>query len=497
VLAIFKKAFTLLNSLSVLENKRLLKIPKELLKKEAELKKELGLINEKISIVDKSDRNQLKKYDSIAFTISLSLDTIQNIYKTEYSGFYNLKYGFKDLSLHEIEQRIPENQAFLNYSLSDSLLSILCITNTGTMLFTKDIDSTFFNEVNILVGLLKKVNTDNSYEEFQQFVKTSRKLYRYLIEPLEAEIDSKDLIIIPDDVLNYISFDALLTQDVNIQRPDYRLLPYLIRKHRTNVANSMQIYYNMKSRKREAENKVYAYAPVYQNPHDTSGLPISYQYIRSLEYTIDEINQLANYLPTNKYSGIQATKDTFLIEASKAKVLHLAMHTIIDDDDPMYSKLLFSYDKAKRNGELNTYELLTLDLNAELAVLSSCSTGDGELQKGEGVMSLSSGFQYAGVPAIVMSLWEVNDRFGSLVIEDFYKNLADGLPKNEALYQAKLKVLSQGNALYAHPFYWAGLTLMGDDSEISFGQNTHLTYIFLTLLFIAILSILYFKYKEK
>jgi hypothetical protein len=96
-----------------------------------------------------------------------------------------------------------------------------------------------------------------------------------------------------------------------------------------------------------------------------------------------------------------------------------------------------------------------------------------------------------------MSLWEVNDRFGSLVIEDFYKNLADGLPKNEALYQAKLKVLSQGNALYAHPFYWAGLTLMGDDSEISFGQNTPLTYIFLTLLFIAILSILYFKYKEK
>ena len=164
----------------------------------------------------------------------------------------------------------------------------------------------------------------------------------------------------------------------------------------------------------------------------------------------------------------------------------------------MYSKFLFTYDTAQKNGSLNTYELLNLELNAELAVLSGCSTGDGELHKGEGVMSLSSGFQYAGVPAIVMSLWEVNDRFGSLVIAKFYENLSKGYTKNKALHQAKIDVLKQGNALYAHPFYWSSLTLLGENSEISFySKNSPLTtiIIILVLLFSVLAFIVFWRYR--
>jgi CHAT domain-containing protein len=111
------------------------------------------------------------------------------------------------------------------------------------------------------------------------------------------------------------------------------------------------------------------------------------------------------------------------------------------------------------------------------------------LQKGEGVMSLSSGFQYAGVPAIVMSLWEVNDRFGSLVIHKFYENLSNGLDKKQSLYNAKVDVLNMGNALYAHPYYWAGLTLIGDDSKIDFigrYQWDKLVIVFTPILFIIV-----------
>ncbi len=493
-----KKSFTLLNSLRVLENKKLLKVPKELLEKEANFKSQLGRLNEIIAVEKSSTNNSeiIRSLDSTIFYISLSLDSIHTKYKNEYSGFYNLKYGFKELSLQDIEPMVPNNQAFLNYSLSDSLLSILCITSNGTKIFNKTIDSSFTQEVNIMVKLLKEFNTDNSYSEFHQFLISSRLLYNYLIKPAEKYIEGKELVIIPDGVLNYLSFDALLTHDIIIERPDYRKLPYLIKKHKTNVANSMQIYFNMKTRPRKSNNKVFAFAPYYQEPQDTTGLPIAYQYLRPLDYAKTETSTIAKYLPTNLYINKNATRDTFVSIATDAKILHLAMHTIINDDDPMYSKLLFTFDKEKKSGLVNTYELLTMDLNAELAVLSGCSTGDGELQKGEGVMSLSSGFQYAGVPAIIMSLWEVNDRFGSLVIENFYKNIANGLPKNQALHQAKLKVLSQGNALYSHPYYWSGLTLMGDESEISFKPIFHFYYIFYILVFISFLVFLYIKLKQ-
>jgi len=494
-----RKSFTLLNSLKILESKKLLKIPETLLQKETDFKTKLGELKEKISIEQKHTHSvkNIQDYETQIFNITISLDSIQSSYKNNYSGFFNLKYGFKELSINDIITKMPANHAFLNYALSDSLLTILCITKKGAHLFNKTIDSTFFNKVNKLVQLLKKFNTDDSYTEFRDFSIISHELYTYLIKPTEKEIKDKELIIIPDGILNYISFDALLTDTVNIERPDYRMLPYLIKKYKTNVANSLQVYFNMKTRERKAQDQVFAFAPYYQKKQDTTGLPSAYHYLRPLDYAQIETHAINKYLPTIEYTGKAASEETFTKNAKEAKILHLAMHTIINDEEPMYSKLLFTYDSATKSGLVNTYELLTMNLNAELAVLSGCSTGNGELKKGEGVMSLSSGFQYAGVPAIIMSLWEVNDKFGSLVIENFYKNIAKGLPKNQALHQAKLQVLSQGNALYAHPFYWSGLTLMGDDSKIIFDNYIPFKYITLSLLMVSLIVFITVKFKKK
>ena len=100
------------------------------------------------------------------------------------------------------------------------------------------------------------------------------------------------------------------------------------------------------------------------------------------------------------------------------------MHTLINDEVPLASKLVFSYNNdTVEDGFLNTYEIYNLDLNAELAVLSACETGIGKLSKGEGIMSLARGFMYAGVPGIVMTLWAVEDIAGAQIITEFYINL--------------------------------------------------------------------------
>lgn len=485
-----KKSFTLFQSLKILEQKKLLNIPKEMIEKEDQLKYQLNLIFQEITAEEKSNnRNNLEILRKKEVTINESLDSLQNIFKENYSSFYELKYGFKNLTIKEIQNRIPKNTIFINYSISDSLLHTMSFTEDTMVYITQTIDSVFFKNINTMVGLLKKVDTDNSNQEFQNFTHSSFNLYQKLIQPIEPIIKNHQIIFIPDDELNYISFDALIEALPTIDRPDYRELKYLIKNYKSNVANSMQIYFNMKQTHHTSNNRVYAFAPYYPLIPDTNQLPKDYFNLRPLNYASQEVKSIEKSMNTISFYGKEATKEAFSENAKKAGILHLAMHTIIDDKKPLDSKFLFTYMPDEESSVLNTYELLTLHLNAELAVLSGCSTGDGKLMKGEGVMSLSSGFQYAGIPAIVMSLWEVNDRFGSLVIQKFYTNLANGIDKKQALYQAKLDVLKQGNALYAHPYYWAGLTLMGDESKIQFinsYQWDKLVIFFAPILFIIV-----------
>jgi len=86
-------------------------------------------------------------------------------------------------------------------------------------------------------------------------------------------------------------------------------------------------------------------------------------------------------------------------------------------------------------------EIYGLHLNANLLVLSACETGIGKLEKGEGMISLARAFNYAGVPAIVTTLWKIDDESTSKIMEYFYENLNNSLSKNEALHQAKLTYL--------------------------------------------------------
>lgn len=133
----------------------------------------------------------------------------------------------------------------------------------------------------------------------------------------------------------------------------------------------------------------------------------------------------------------------------------------------MLSKLVFYQDNdTLEDGMLNTYELFNMDLNAGLAVLSACNTGSGKLLKGEGIMNLARGFIYAGVPGIVMTMWSVEDQASSDIVNKFYKYLKDGMSKDEALRQAKLDFLAQGDPLKSHPFYWAAYVNIGDNSPM-------------------------------
>jgi CHAT domain-containing protein len=152
----------------------------------------------------------------------------------------------------------------------------------------------------------------------------------------------------------------------------------------------------------------------------------------------------------------------------------------------MYSKLAFTQNvDSFEDGFLNTYEIYNMKYNARLAVLSSCKTGYGKIQKGEGVMSLARGFMYAGCPSIVMTLWEVSDRSGAKLMKDFYKSLKKGKNKTVSLREAKLEFLRKADQLKAHPFFWSTYVAIGDSSSLYPSHTKYLLIIIAALLVAA------------
>jgi len=108
----------------------------------------------------------------------------------------------------------------------------------------------------------------------------------------------------------------------------------------------------------------------------------------------------------------EASEHYFKQNAGKYNILHLAMHTSISDENPLLSKFFFTYtpDTIEDNC-LNTYELYNMQLKASLVVLNGCNTGYGKLYSGEGLYNLARAFIHTGCPAIVLTLWDVNDLF--------------------------------------------------------------------------------------
>ena len=164
------------------------------------------------------------------------------------------------------------------------------------------------------------------------------------------------------------------------------------------------------------------------------------------------------------YIGADAREDRVKSEASRARILHFATHGILNNASPMYSHLALAEGGAGEDGLLEAWELMQLDLQADLAVLSACETARGRIGAGEGVIGFSWAMFIAGVPSIVVSQWKVESAGTRELMVNFHRSLISKakLTKTEALREAALKLMKKTET--SHPFYWAGFVLVGDGS---------------------------------
>ncbi|MCD6112881.1 MAG: tetratricopeptide repeat protein, partial [Bacteroidales bacterium] len=498
------KAAILLASMKDSEAEELAKIPQNIQLERKNLKQDIALYKKFIyeeNHKTNPGKEKIKFWKNKLFNMNNKYDSIIKTIEKEYPEYYHLKYDYSTVSIKSLQKKLKKEEALIEYTVSDSLLFTFIITKNTINYFTDNVDSTLNCNIKILRNeLIGKNYANYNFTNFTNFTNSAYFLYKKLIAPAEKIIKGKKLIIIPDDKLGYIPFEILLYDNKHNTMMNYHYLPYLIKKHAISYSYSATLIHNNKKKYFKLNNKVLAFGNSYSENNDINFqnnniTPDQRSQLIPIPGVEHELKMISNIAKTKIFKNREATESNFKKYAKDYDILNLAMHTIIDDENPMYSKLVFNNETDLENdGYLTTYELFNMKLNADLAVLSSCNTGSGILRRGEGIMSLARGFIYSGVSGIVMTLWTVNDKTSSNLIKYFYENLMNGESKDDALRAAKLKFLKNSDQLNAHPHYWAGYVCIGNTKPLSSDFNFLLT---ISISLIFILSIIIFIRKKK
>lgn len=269
-------------------------------------------------------------------------------------------------------------------------------------------------------------------------------LYSQLIAPI-AELLPTDpeaqIIFIPQGFLFLVPFPALQTANGT----------YLIQQHTLSTAPSIQVLQLTQRLQQQRVNltakdaKPLVVGNPAPMPKDLAPLPNAEQ----------EAISIAQMLKVEPLLGAQATRSAILPQLSKAALIHLATHGLFNEVQGLQSAIALATSGAD-NGLLTAADILDLQLQANLVVLSACDTGRGNVT-GDGVIGLSRSLITAGVPSVVVSLWAVPDKPTAALMVDFYRNLQQTPNKARSLRQTMLSTMQR----YPNPINWAAFTLIG------------------------------------
>lgn len=294
------------------------------------------------------------------------------------------------------------------------------------------------------------------------FASPAQSLYNLLIQPAEQELDARAaLIFIPDRELWGLPFQALMDGRGG----------YLLEKYEMSYAPSLTILRDMAQMKRQQKSSNHETLLAFGNPQTTTSAAerAAFAYrdnalapIPETETEVKALLKLYGADDAQIYTGKAATEAAWKMHAGQYDILHLAAHGILDSSSPMYSHVVLSHPATETNedGLLEAWEIMQMDLSANLVVLSACETALGRIGAGEGMIGLSWAFFVAGSKATLVSQWKVESESTAELMLAFYKNLRNGASKARALHLAA-QSLSR-NSKFRHPFCWAGFVLIGD-----------------------------------
>ncbi len=367
---------------------------------------------------------------------------------------YNSLVSIDPFPASTIQKLLSDQSALLEYFITEESTIIFVLTSEKVQtLSVPEGRKSLRGKIALFRGTgVRQMNKEKLAERF--WMPPLRGLYKTLIEPVEQAgilTNKEHLVIVPQGLLHYLPFQALISQEIGDNgQPHFLIQDYVI-----SYAPSASALKFCLEKKPEQSNEQLLLAP------QTSTLPLSEK----------EVTEIANSLGSGAKFRLNEGASESLVkqEGSNYDLLHFATTAHFNKSNPIFSRLDLAATEYD-DGSLEVHEIFGLNLNTNLVTLSACQTvlGSGyttSLPQGDDFVSLTRAFLYAGTPSVIASLWEVYDPSTSTFMQRFYKYLQTTY-KAEALARVQRDMIqgnfSEDDRDYSHPFFWAPFVLVGD-----------------------------------
>lgn len=456
-------------------------LPDSLLAEEKDLRSDLLLYQAKQEEAEKSnDLAAIGNNRNILFETRRKYDKLHKYLLQNFPAYNKLKYPDELSSPDEIMKLLPKDAAVVEYFTGDTTLTIFTITKYTLNAVTVDYQIGFFNKVREFRESLRDRN-------YLGYLSSSSELYSKLVEPIKPFLkDVKKLYIIPDQILTYLPFEALLTEKQSRRfNGDFSVLPYLINDYEISYQYSaVLLKESLLNKNRNPRMSFAGFAPVFpMDPYhtdlisaiiDTSMNSNSHGYPEASLKKFPPIPETETEIKTigEIFSEHSFRSQLYLNEASSKEALtsdklydynyiHLAVPGFINDLHPGRSGLVvYGAESDSTQPEIvHTGDIYNLNLNADLLVLDACESGLGREVKGEGIYALTRSAFYAGANNVIFSTWRAPGEAAPILMSLFYKYVLDGMNYSAALRKAKLDLIKGG--VFSYPFEWSSPVLAG------------------------------------
>lgn len=367
-------------------------------------------------------------------------------------------------TLAELKSALEDDEALLSFQIAEHGASsspigegaggcwLIVQTRHRTRLYPLPAEA--MTAVPLFVGLFER-------RDGSEAVPASR-LGAHLLERALGDLPAiRRLVVVPDDVLHRVPFDALRVGEVEPlgARYDISVVPSAtlwlrLRRLRATLAEAPALALSDPDLGVASES-----ATERQWALDVGAR------LGRLPHARREGGMIVRRLGggSRVLSGLEASEE-YLKQAdlSRYALLHFAAHAVVDESKPERSAILLAPGSATEDGLLQVRELVGLDLGRRVVVLSTCRSASGALIGGEGLLSLAHGFFQAGARTVVGTLWPLRDDEAERLFDAFYGRLAQGLSVGEALAGARRERIDAGAPAAA----WAGMVLLGDATAV-------------------------------
>jgi len=447
-------------------------IPQDLLEEEQALKIEITKKKKQKHQLESSgaevDSEELTLVNHAFFELKNQHEQLIQTFEEKYPKYHSLKYASKNSDLKEVQKNsLTADNTILEYFAGDNAAYVFVINKDAVHFQKLDEALDFKEEISGYYNSMRnyRIRSEHRDSMNEAYVVSAHTLYQFLIEPIESHL-RKNVTVIPDGMLNYLPFAALLkTYPENAW--EFKTHDYLLDHYNFSYNYSTTLMEEMEeTQPNSASNNLLAIAPSFQSPYQ--GSTLRSEALLPLDHNESEIASILKICKGKSLIKSEANKENFFKNASDYKAIHFATHGVANEKSGAYSYLAFTTDEQTEGDEniLFGVDIYNLDLNAEMVVLSACETAAGELRRGEGVMSTARAFSFAGARNLITTLWKVSDSKATDLMSLYYQELQYGKKKDLALREAKQAYVASNSHHLAHPFFWASFISIGSREAV-------------------------------